>query len=158
VKPLTPGRAILYAALVVGTLDLLDAFIFFYLRSGAAPIGILHGIAAGVLGPVSARAGGLPAAALGLVLHFLIAAIIASVYVVASRWLPPLRQRPFVCGLVYGVIAYFVMTWLVVPLSNAGSGSITLAWPARAVMVNGVLIHAFGVGLPTAVFAARVPG
>ena len=46
------GRAILYGGLVVGTLDALDALIFFGLR-GVAPIRIGQSIAAGVLGALS---------------------------------------------------------------------------------------------------------
>ena len=54
---LTTGRAILYGGLTVGTLDLIDAFGFFGLRSGATPIPILHSIAAGFLGRDAARVG-----------------------------------------------------------------------------------------------------
>ena len=106
------SRAILYGTLTVGTLDLLDAFIFFYLRSGVQPVAILHSIASGLLGPTAARAGGLPTAALGFFLHFLIAFIIVSIYFLASRRIPILRSRPVVCGLAYGVLGYFVMTYV----------------------------------------------
>jgi hypothetical protein len=49
------------------------------------------------------------------------------------------------------------MTWFVVPLSNAGTGAgvISFALPGAPVLVNGILIHAFGVGLPVAYFASR---
>jgi hypothetical protein len=60
-----------------------------------------------------------------------------------------------ICGLIFGVIAYLVMTFVVVPLSNAGPGRITFALPATPVLINGLLIHAFGVGLPAAYFASR---
>ena len=149
-------RAILYGGLVVGALDLLDAFIFFALRNGARPIGILHSIAAGAIGRDGARAGGMPTAALGVMLHFTIAFIIAATYVVASRFLPALRKRWVVCGLAFGVLAYFVMTFVVVPLSNAGPGRIAFALPVVPVLINGLAIHALGVGLPAAYFAARV--
>lgn len=149
-------RAILYGGLVVGALDLLDAFVFFGLRSGARPIGILHSIAAGAIGRDAARAGGIPTAALGVLLHFTIAFIIAATYVVASRLLPVLRKRWVVCGVAFGVIAYFVMTFVVVPLSNAGPGRITFALPVAPVLINGLAIHAFGVGMPAAFFASRV--
>jgi hypothetical protein len=59
-------------------------------------------------------------------------------------------------GIAYGVLAYFVMTFVVVPLSNAGPGRITFAWPITPVLINGLVIHAFGVGLPAAYFASRV--
>lgn len=149
-------RAILFGGLVVGILDLLDAFIFFGLRSGARPIGILHSIAAGAIGRDAARAGGIQTAALGLLLHFTIAFIITAVYIVASRFLPVLRKRWVVCGLAFGVLAYFVMTFVVVPLSNAGPGRITFSLPVAPVLINGLAIHAFGVGLPAAYFASRV--
>ena len=60
-----------------------------------------------------------------------------------------------ICGLAFGVVAYFVMTCVVVPMSNAGPGRITFALPVTPVMINGILIHAFGVGLPAAYFASR---
>jgi hypothetical protein len=148
-------RAIAYGGLVVGVLDLLDAFLFFGLRSGARPTAILHSIAAGVLGRDAARAGGIATAALGLFLHFLVATLITTVCVVASRFLPVLRRHWIVYGVGFGVIAYFVMTFVVVPLSNAGPGRITFALPVMPVLTNGLLVHAFGVGLPAAYFASR---
>lgn len=149
-------RAILYGGLVVGVLDLLDAFVFFGLRSGARPIGILHSIAAGAIGRDAARAGGMRTAALGLLLHFTIAFIITAIYVVASRAFPVLRKRWVICGLAFGVLAYFVMTFVVVPLSNAGPGRVAFVLPATPILMNGLAIHAFGVGLPAAYFASRV--
>jgi hypothetical protein len=148
-------RAIAYGGLVVGVLDLIDALVFFGLRSGARPIGILHSIAAGALGRDAARAGGISTAALGLFLHFLVAILITTVYVVAGRFLPVLRRRWMICGITFGVIAYFVMTFVVVPLSKAGPGHISFTLPATPVMINGVLIHALGVGLPAAYFARK---
>ena len=155
-KALSVPRAILYGGLTVGALDLLDAFVFFGVRSGARPMGILHSIAAGFLGRDAARAGGVPTAIVGFLSHFLVAFCIVTVYVLMSRVIPALRQRWLICGLTFGVAAYFVMTWFVVPMSNAGNGQITFALPVTPVLVNGILIHAFGVGLPTAYFASRI--
>ena len=149
-------RAIVSGGLVIGVLDLLDAFIFFGLRSGARPMGILHSIAAGAIGRDAARAGGVQTAALGVVLHFVIALIIASIYIVTSRFLPVLRRRWVICGIAYGVVAYFVMTFVVVPLSNAGPGRIAFALPVTPVLLNGLAIHALGVGLRPRDFASRV--
>jgi hypothetical protein len=42
------------------------------------------------------------------------------------------------------------MNRVVIPLSAIG----TAAWPALPVLANGLLIHAVGVGVPGAVFAA----
>ena len=155
VTRLSVPRAILYGGLTVGALDLIDAFVFFGLRSGTRPMAILHSIAAGFLGRDAARAGGVPTAIVGFFSHFLVAFCIVTVYVLASRVMPLLRKQWVVCGLIFGVAAYFVMTWFVVPMSNASNGQITFALPATPVMLNGVLIHAFGVGLPTAYFSSR---
>jgi hypothetical protein len=149
------SKAIVFGGLAVGTLDLLDALLFFGVRNGAQPMGILHSIAAGFLGRDAARAGGVPTAILGLLSHYLVAFSIVAVYVLMSRAILLLRTQWLVCGLVFGVIAYFTMTWFVVPMSNAGNQQITFALPAIPVLVNGLLIHAFGVGLPAAYFAAH---
>jgi hypothetical protein len=145
-------RALLYGTLVVGTLDALDAIVFFGIRSGARPLGIFRGIAAGLLGP-SARSGGFPTALLGVALHYVIAFLIVGTFFVASRYIRILRRAPVVTGLFYGIVAYLVMNYVVLPLSAIGRGG--LSWPPviNAVVVNGVLIHMFGVGLPSSLFA-----
>lgn len=152
---MTKLRAIVFGGLTVGTLDLIDAFVFFGLRSGAQPVAILHSIAAGFVGRDAARAGGTPTAILGLFAHYLVATCIVTVYVLASRFLPVLRKQWVGCGIAFGIVAYFVMTWFVVPMSNAGNHQITFALPATPIMINGILIHMFGVGLPAAYWASR---
>jgi hypothetical protein len=147
-KGLGVGHAILYGTLAVGILDLLDAFVFFGLR-GVAPILIPQSIASGLLGR-AAYDGGFGTAALGVLLHFFIAFGIVTTYVLASRQWPALARRPFVYGPLYGILVYGVMNLIVVPLSAAVVGSKTLP-----VVVNGLLIHMLGVGLPGAL-AARM--
>ena len=149
-------RAIVYGGLAAGALDLLDAFVFFGLRSGARPMGILHSIAAGPDG--TRRGAGRRHADRRARLRSAFpdrACIIAAIYVVASRVSRCCRRRWVICGLAYGVVAYFVMTFVVVPLSNAGPGRIAFALPVTPVLINGLAIHAFGVGLPIAYFASR---
>ena len=140
------SRAILLGGLTVGILDGLDAVIFFGFR-GVAPQRIFQAIAAGLLGKESFQ-GGMATAALGLVLHLCIATTIVAVFVLASQRLPALTRRPFLWGPLYGVAAYLVMNFVVIPLSAANSGP-----KALSVLINGVLIHILGVGLPSALFA-----
>ena len=153
---MTIPRAVVYGGLTAGALDLIDAFLFFGVRNGAQPVPILHSIAAGLIGRDAARAGGTSTAILGLFAHFLVAFCIVTVFVLASRVLPVLRKQWVLHGIAFGFVAYLVMTWFVVPLSNAGNGSVTFALPVMPVFINGILIHAFGVGLPAAYFASRV--
>ena len=154
-KTLTTSQAVLFGTLTVGTLDILDAFIFNGVRSGVTPGRILQFIASGLLGRESFN-GGAATAALGLLLHYFIAFVIVTLYVLASRRLPILAQRAFVLGPLYGLLVHVVMSKVVVPLS-----AVTRTPGPRplAVEVNQWLIHAFGIGLVTALFAraARRP-
>ncbi len=147
--PLRASRAILYGTLVVGTLDILDAFVFFGLRSGSTPVRILQSIASGWLGRASFT-GGAGAAALGAVTHYFIAFGIVVTYFVISRRVSVLTRHPIPCGVVYGLLVYLFMNRVVIPLSAIG----TATWPPLPALANGLLIHAFGVGLPRPIFAA----
>ena len=135
--------------LVIGTIDALDAVVFFGLR-GVAPMRIFQGIAAGAIGREQARAGGWGTASLGLFFHYVVAFGIATTYVLASRAIPLLARRPLVCGPLFGVGAYFFMNLVVIPLSRIGPQPFT-----TGPFINGILIHAIGIGIPIAVIASR---
>jgi hypothetical protein len=147
-----PAHAIIGGTLVVGTLDILDAIVFFGIRNGTTPIRIFHSIAAGWLGR-SAYQGGLPAAALGLATHYFIAFGIVTTYFLASRKIDALVRRPILYGVLYGIAAYFVMNRVVIPLSAIGPQRFVIGPP----FFNGILIHALGIGIPSALFASAAP-
>lgn len=152
-KRATMGRprafdTIFYGGLAVGVLDALDATIFNGLR-GVSAARVWQYVASGVLGRAS-FGGGLKTAALGLSLHFLIAFILAGIYYGASLYLPALLRRALMWGLIYGVAVYFVMSYVVLPLSAAPPLSFSLA-----PFLNGVIGHALLVGLPIALIARR---
>jgi len=142
----TPARALLLGGLTVGVLDALDALVFFGLR-GVPPVRLFQGIASGLLGH-SAFAGGMATALLGVLLHFIIAFAIVASYHTAAQRLPGLTLRPWIYGPLYGVLVYAVMNLIVIPLSAIGPRS-----PSAGVLLNGLLIHALGVGLPAALSA-----
>ena len=146
----TPGRALLLGGLTVGVLDGLDALVFFGLR-GVPPARVFQGIASGLLGR-SAFAGGMATALLGVFLHFFIAFAVVTAYHLAARRLPALTQRPWIYGPLYGLLVYAVMNFVVIPLSAIAARS-----PSTGVLLNGLLIHALGVGLPAAL-SARAAG
>jgi hypothetical protein len=141
-------RAILWAGLIAGTLDITAAFIASTLRGGG-PIRVLRYIAGGLLGP-QAFQGGTGTSALGLLLHYLIATTWAAVYYAASRKLPPLVRQPIACGLLYGIVVWCVMNLMVLPLS---------ALPKNPFTLSGVLIGAailmVCIGLPIALIVGR---
>jgi hypothetical protein len=143
---------IVYGGLAVGILDFLDANIFFGLWYGVKPMNIWRFVASGLIGPERANSGGLKTALLGIFLHFVVAFIIATVYYVASLILPILYRHPVPCGLIYGVVCYYVMTYVVVPMSLAPPGRRPTPWPSY---LNGVIGHALLIGLPVALCAWR---
>lgn len=109
--------AILVGGLVAGTLDIGAAMLI----SGQSMAFILQFIASGVLGPASFE-GGTGTVVLGALLQWTMSLIIAAIFVLASLKLPVLRRRWVVSGLAFGVVTYFVMTYVVVPLSAVGGG------------------------------------
>ena len=109
------ARAIVWGGLLAGVGDITFAFVVSGLR-GVGPVRVLQSVAGGLLGRAAAE-GGLATAALGAVLHFLIAFIWATVFWLLSRKLRVLVQHPVVCGLLYGALVYFFMYFVVLPLS-----------------------------------------
>nr|MBP6571959.1 hypothetical protein [Gemmatimonadales bacterium] len=103
------------------------------------------------LGP-EAFQGGLATAALGIVLHYTIATTIVAVAYLLARRFPALTTRPILVGACYGVGVWLVMSYLVVPLSAANSAARTA--PA---VINGLLIHVLGVGIPAWLVARKAP-
>jgi len=146
---------ILLGMLVVGTLDLIFATSFWALR-GVSPIRICQSIAAGLLGR-EAFTGGNATAALGVCLHFVISLGIVAVYWAAARIWPSLTRKRLLYGIGYGIVAYAVMTWIVVPLSAApGSSRFNPPW-----VISSIAAHMFLIGMPAAFFggaAARRAG
>jgi hypothetical protein len=144
-----PGllRIIAGAGLLVGTLDIADAIIFFGLR-GVSPTRILQGIASGLIGR-AAFSQGTRSALLGLLLHFFIATTVSAIYLLLSRRLP-LWRHPWLYGTSYGIGVYIVMNYVVLPLSHIGLRPL----PPLAPLLNGIAALILCVGIPLA-FLAR---
>lgn len=140
--------AVLWASLTCGVLDITAAFIV-YGFFGAKPVPLLQGIASGLLGP-KAFQGGLATALLGLLCHFVIAYGAATVFFAASRAIPFFIQNAVISGALYGVAAYFFMNRIVLPLSAAAKRPFSLK-----LMIIGVIIHIFCVGLPISLSLRR---
>ena len=146
-----PAKAIAMAGLTCGALDITAALVV-YGYMGAPPVHLLQGIAGGVLGPKTFE-GGPATALLGLFLHFVIAFGAATVYYMASRGLPPLVRQAVLCGVLYGIAVYFFMNRIVVPLSAATKYPFSIK-----MMLIGVVIHDFCVGLPISLNVRRFAG
>ena len=145
---LTSWQVIFWGGLVAGVFDAVDGVIAFGTQ-GLNPIQVLQYIASGALGK-SAFGGGLATAALGATFHFSIAWVAAAVFVLASRRLQVLKTHAVIAGLIYGAAVYFLMNYLVLPLSAVGPSVFHLG-----LFLNGVIGHAAFVGLPISLFARR---
>lgn len=139
-------RALVFGAFTVGTLDLLDAIVFSAFR-GVAPLRVPQSIAAGLLGR-AAFAGGVGTALAGIAIHYFIATSVVATYFLASRRLRSLTRHALLLGPLYGLAVWVVMNYVVIPLS-----AITMPPLTVARLINGLGIHALGVGLPSALFA-----
>lgn len=133
--------AVLLGAVILGTLDLIFVFSFWGALRGIAPERILQSIAAGVQGK-AAYDGGASSAVLGTACHYFIATMMVLAYYLASLRMRTLIDHPLRHGLLYGLVLYGVMTYVVVPLSNAPQPTkVYLPW-----MVASIIMHAvFGV-------------
>jgi len=139
---------ILGGGLVAGTLDIVNAIVFWRFYNGASATVILQSIAAGLQGK-AAFAGGAASAALGLFLHFFIMlAMAALIWLGCRRW-PLLVERPVRSGVAYGLLTWAAMNFVVVPLSRASAPPFIPAWFA-----DGIVAHVLLVGMVLA-FVAR---
>jgi hypothetical protein len=143
--------AIAGATLVAGVLDISSAFILSYLK-GVGPIGVLQGVATGLVGRESAINGGLATAGLGLAIHFFIAFVVSTVFYVASRELVFLTRHPVISGMLYGVVIYGFMYWIVMPLAYP------VVHPSLTRDLTAVCVHMFLIGLPIALIVRRHSG
>jgi len=144
-------RTIVTAGLVAGALDIAYAFIIWGLR-GVTPLRIGRSIATGLVGVEAARAGGIGLGLFGLLLHFIMATIIAAIYYGAARNIRLLVDKAVPCGIAYGLATYGVMNYVVMPLSaikSTGGGG-----PAY-ITITGILVHMFLIGLPIALITRR---
>ena len=134
---------------LAGLLDIAYAVLVAWF-GGGQPTRVLQAIASGVLGR-DAYAGGALTAALGLMLHFVIACGAAATFLVTSRGWPWLLRRPLVAGPIFGLCVWVVMYQVVLPLTFGRPWTM----PAPLALAGQLAIHAFGVGLPIALVANR---
>jgi uncharacterized membrane protein YagU involved in acid resistance len=95
---------------------------------------------------------GYRSAALGLVSHFTIALGWAAVFLVLSRGITLLTERPVLMGAIYGIAVYWLMQLVVLPLSAYPHKRLT-SW---STILIGNIVHVICVGLPIALVTQRM--
>ena len=140
----TRNAKILQAGLITGTLDILSAFIYYYIKSGKTNfLVIFKFIASGIFGK-AAGDGGMGMILIGFILHY----AIAFSFTIFFFWLYPkvkvMSKNRVVTGIVYGLFVWTLMNLVVVPLSN----TVHRTFKIEGVLINmGILIVCIGLPL-----------
>ena len=138
---------LLKAGLLVGTLDILTAFVHYFLKTGDNPLGILKYVASGLFGK-EAFTGGNSMFWAGLILHY----IIAFSFTIFFFWLYPklsfLSKYKVLTGVLYGIFIWTVMNLIVVPLSKIPNRPFTITNS----LINVVILIVF-IGIPLSLMA-----
>lgn len=142
-------KTILFAGLLVGSLDIISAFVDYYIQSGKGPEGVLKFVASGMFG-ASAFSGGAMIIFLGLLFHYIIAFCFTLFFFWLYPRLPLLRKNIILTAVVYGLFVWLVMNLIVVPLSNVPKTPFPLFK-----IVKGMLILICMIGLPLAIIMKR---
>ncbi len=152
-KPLSrfgPITAILWIALLAGTLDISENIIFNAFRH-VTPYMIFQYIASGLVGMKSFD-DGIASVALGIAIHYAIALAWTVIFFAASRRLEILVLRPVICGLLYGGVVYVIMNFVVLPLTRVPHAEKAITLASR---INGVAALLFCIGLTIALLVRR---
>ena len=107
--------AVLLGGSIAAALDIIFA-ISFAAYNGVAPVRLLQTVASGLLG-AAAFTGGVPVAAMGLVLHFVMSLLWAGAFLLLATTVPALTLNPLVSGIVFGAFVFLAMRLVVLPLS-----------------------------------------
>lgn len=137
-------RGLVLATAVSGTLLLLAGFAG-AIWSGGSPLAMLTHTASGVIGDAAWR-GPVIGPLLGLLVHFVLIAVIVDLYVIAALRIPAMNRHWRASGIVFGVIAWGILAVIASPRD----------WPPaflnlmpREAAVQ-ILLHILLLGLPTA--------
>jgi hypothetical protein len=140
----TRNAKILQAGLITGTLDILSAFIYYYIKTGKTNfLVIFQFIASGIFGK-DAGTGGTAMILAGLILHY----AIAFSFTIFFFWLYPkikvMSKDRILTAVVYGLFVWIVMNLIVVPLSN----TVHRPFKIDGALINmGILIVCIGLPL-----------
>ena len=125
------------AGFIAGTIDIGAACTI----NHVGPVPILRFITSGLLGTPLPQEPWVYC--LGMVLQWLMSIIIAAIFVLAATRIPALLRNWIASGIAYGIGVYFVMTFVVVPLSRAKHGHVTMTSFAEnlaAMIVFGLIV------------------
>jgi hypothetical protein len=145
-KNLDALGAVFLGGVIAATVDIGAASLI----SGRSPGFIMQAIAGGLLGKATFD-GGVATVILGAALQEIMGVLIAAIYVALSRTMSGFLRHWIASGLAYGVIIFFVMNYVVVPLSAWKLAphftSAKFAANMAAMLVFGLIVAFFSRGL-----------
>lgn len=146
-------KAILVGGLIGGALDLVFA-LSFAATKGVSASRVLHVVASGAFGK-AAMDMGVAGSVSGVLFHFGLSLLWAALFALVASRLRVLSAKPWVFGPLFGMVVFFTMRLVVLPLS-AYPMPVGFTMPAA---LYDLLSHMFLFGLPIALahraFAAR---
>lgn len=133
---------------MVGTFDILAAFLYYYIRTGNSSVfNVLKFVASGFFGKAALQGGGLVIVA-GFLFHYFIAFAFTAFFFWLFPHIKVLSRNRLVTGIVYGCFVWTVMNLAVVPLSRVGSRPFSLL----NAFIN-LLILILCIGIPLSILA-----
>ena len=137
-------RFIIIAGLVIAIANGIDQTIFAVVTQQVTPVTVFQYFASAFLG-LAAFAGGYTTALLGVLIHLVIAFVVAGVFILAASRIAFLRRTVFLSALVYGV-AVNIISGVLLPFTAAPKLSVT-----TLALVHGLVADALFIGLPLAI-------
>lgn len=104
----------LTAGLIAGALDITAACIQAYIKTGTAPEQVLKYVASGAVDP-KAFSNDIMLAAVGLLVHFIIAISFTFFFFFLAKQIPSLVKYPIPIGILYGVFVWGTMRFIILP-------------------------------------------
>ena len=140
----TRNAKILQAGLIAGTLDILSAFIYYFIKSGKTNFLIIFKFIASAIFGKEATDGGRRMIVTGLVMHY----AIAFAFTFFFFWLYPkvnvMSKNRLVTAIAYGLFVWALMNLVVVPLSRIAHRPFDYV---NAMINMGILIICIGLPL-----------
>lgn len=142
-------KAVFFAGFLVGTLDIIAAFVDYYIITANGPAGVLRFIASGVFGNEAFKGSSIMIW-WGLFFHYLIAFGLTGFFFWLYSRIKSMAEYPVSTAIVYSIFMWIVTTQVIMPLSNTPPMPFEY-WKA----VKAILILLFMMGLPLSFIAKR---
>ena len=144
----------LTAGLVAGTLDITAACIQAYLKTETMPSQVLKYVASGAVDPKT-FSNDTMLAAVGLLVHFIIAISFTFFFFFLAKQIPSLVKYPIPIGILYGVLVWGTMRFIILPYISRLNPKPIVGQEAikNAVIAAGIIVIC--VGIPVVLLARK---